>query len=285
MTLPLRPCTTFLEMSPERRSYRVRFLSPAEAITYDENEYSPKGYPALLWQLEQDILRGVVDELRAVTTNINYLDFACGTGRVVSFMEALTDQTTGIEISDAMLQLAEQKVRSAKLVKADITVSADDLSGPFDLITAFRFVLNAEPDLRRAVLRRLAGLLRDDRSALVFNNHINLWSYKVATWPKQRLGPASRRGPYLPNFLTDRAVRRLARECGLTVETVYGIGYLSRRALSLVGYESLLAAERRLAQFRPLNRFGVDQIYVARRMAGGSTAKMSQVNQDQDWRT
>ncbi len=87
----------------------------------------------------------------------------------------------------------------------------------------------------------------------------------MGTWPKQHLSPSVRRGPYRPNFLADSAIRRLASECGLAMERVSGFGFLSRRALSLVSYDRLLAVERRLAQLRPLNRFGVDQIYVARR--------------------
>ncbi len=258
-------------MSQERQSYRGRFADTADAISYDQDEYSPGGYPGLLWRLEQDVLRSVVAEVRNATEEIDYLDFACGTGRVLAFVEQLADRSTGVEVSEAMLEVAKHKVRAARLVKADITLSPDEVSGPFDLITAFRFVLNAEPELRLAAFRRLADLLRDERSVLIFNNHINLWSYKLATWPKQRFAPSSRRGPYPPNFLTDRGIRRLARQCGLTIAKVHGLGFLSRRALPLVGYERLLATERRLAEVRALNRFGADQIYVARRLRRADT--------------
>ena len=260
-----------LTMSLQRQSYRDRFATGAEAIFYDQNEYSPEGYPGLLWRLEQDVLRGVVDELRHATTHIDYLDFACGTGRVLSFMERLVDRSTGVDVSEAMLERAEHRVRSARLVQADITVSTDAVSGPFDLITAFRFVLNAEPELRLAALGRLSNLLRDEHSVLVFNNHINLWSYKLGTWPKQRLAPRRGRGPHPNNFLSGHSIRRLARACGLTIEKVYGLGFLSRRALPLVGHERLLAAERRLAETRALRRFGVNQIYGARRLTSVGT--------------
>ncbi len=258
-------------MASKRQSYRTRFAAAADATSYDQGEYAPGGYPGLLWRLEQDVLREVVEGLRQATTEIDYLDFACGTGRVLAFVERLVDRSTGVEVSEAMLEVARQKVHTARLVRADITVGADEVSGPFDLITAFRFVLNAEPELRLAALRRLTELLRDDRSVLVFNNHINLWSYKLGTWPKQRFAPSSRRGPYRPNFLTDRGIRRLAGQCGLTIEKVHGLGFLSRRALPLLGYERLLAAEHRLASTRPLNRFGADQIYVARRLTAPTT--------------
>lgn len=247
-------------------SYRERFDDPDEALGYDSIEYSPGSYPALLWELEQDFLRQVVSQLRRALTDIRYLDFACGSGRVLSFVEGLVDDATGVEVAKPMLELAAKKVTKANLVHADITADPTAVEGKFDMITAFRFVLNAEPDLRRSALNRLAGLLRDDRSVLVFNNHINLWSYKVATWPLQRLTPASRRPPCSGNFLTTRGVRRLAAECGLTIDRVYGCGFLSRRALRAVPYEKLEETERRLARVRLLQPLGVNQVYVARRL-------------------
>ncbi|MHC4171159.1 MAG: class I SAM-dependent methyltransferase [Planctomycetota bacterium] len=54
--------------------------------------------------------------------------------------------------------------------QADIT-TGDALKGrKFNLITAFRFFLNAEPELRSAAMNALSGLLAED-GILVFNNH------------------------------------------------------------------------------------------------------------------
>ena len=252
-------------MRARPKSYRNRFDDPQEAASYDRDEYSPGSYPALLWQLEQEFLLRTATDLRSQVGEIRYMDFACGTGRVLSYMEPLVDHATGIEISRPMLERAAQKVQRASLVQADITSDRSAVTGQFDLITAFRFVLNAEPELRVSALRRLGELLRDERSLLVFNNHINLWSYKLATWPRQRMTPSSRRPPCSGNFLTDRAVRHLADECGLVIDTVFGCGFLSRRALSVLRYPTLERVERRMAANRRLQPLGVDQIYVARR--------------------
>lgn len=247
-------------------TYRKRFDDAAEALGYDSIEYSAGSYPALLWALEKDFLRTVVADARQVVEKINYLDFACGSGRVLSFMEPMVDHATGVEVAKPMLDLAAKKVKDSTLIQADITADAEALRDKFDLITTFRFVLNAEPDLRRSALKRLAELLRDERSVLVFNNHINLWSYKLPTWPVQRMTPPSRLPPCSGNFLTTRSIRRLTAECGLRVERVYGCGFLSRRALRFIPYDKLEKMERRLAHVHLLQPLGVDQIYIARRL-------------------
>ncbi len=253
-------------MGKRPESYRNRFDDVGEAVSYDCEEYAPGSYPALLWELEQEFLRNIVADLRQDVEEMHYLDFACGSGRVLAFMEPLVDHATGVEVAQPMLDRAAKKVASAKLVHADIIADPASLRGKFDLITAFRFVLNAEPVLRRSALERLAELLRDERSVLVFNNHINLWSYKLATWPSQRMTPPSRRPPCSGNFLTTRSVRRLASECGLIIDAVNGCGFLSRRALRLIPYERLEAIERRISRAQLLQPLGVNQIYIARRL-------------------
>jgi SAM-dependent methyltransferase len=248
-------------MAEKARSYRDRFVDSQEATSYDEGEYSPGTYHALLSRLEQGFLEELTASLRHRVDQVDYLDFACGTGRIIAFMEPLVDSATGLEISPAMLERARAKVRDARLLQGDITKDPALLGQSFDLITAFRFVLNAEPQLRVDALRRLAGLLRDENSVLVFNSHINLWSHKLLTWPSQRIFARQEKG----NFLTFRQVKRITAECGLVVERGYGCGLLSRRALRLMDAEKLFDLERKLAQRKVLQRFGSDQVYVARR--------------------
>lgn len=258
--------------SGHARSYRDRFRELPDALSYDHDEYSPSSYPALLSRIEQGFLSAVVGELSATVKEVHHLDFACGTGRIVSFLEPRVTTATGVDVSPSMLSLARRKVPGATIVQADITRDPQALAGPFDLITAFRFVLNAEPDLRYAAFRRLSVLLRDERSLLVFNNHINLWSYKLATWPSQRVASFAGRPSGMGNFLTNRQVQELCSACGLTIERVYGCGFLSRRAMSLVGYDKLYGVESRLAKIMWLRHFGADQVYVARRVHNGSTS-------------
>src|SRR5207249_2994067 len=97
-----------------------------------------------IWGIERDFLAGLIRRQKSRWGNCSYLDFACGTGRVISFVEALVSSSLGIDTSEEMLRVAAKKVQRSELLCIDITERVD-LEGTYDLITAFRFFLNAEP--------------------------------------------------------------------------------------------------------------------------------------------
>ena len=163
----------------------------------------------------------------------------------------------------AMVERAAGKLTRGTMMCKDITDEADEIEGRYDLITAFRFVLNAEPALRIAAFKALAARLRDRSSVLVFNNHGNPWSHKLPVWPYHRLRRIGAGYRTEGNYMTGRETRRLADEAGLTIERVLGCGLLSAKSLRLWSYERVLRWEHRLARGLAA-RLGVNQIYVAR---------------------
>lgn len=245
-------------------SYRRRFEGASDAAAYDREQYSVSGYPALLWDVERRLLTDVIGGLRQTHARISYLDFACGTGRVLSFIENMVDDSTGVEISEAMLALAGEKVRRSTLIHSDITSDDSLLENRYDLITCFRFILNAEPQLREEALSRLVACLRDSTSRIVFNNHAHLWSYKVVTWPSACASRRIHSDTSSRNFLTHAEVERMATRLGLVIERRVGYGFFSAKALRLTTYGGLLALEHRLAGLRGLQNIGSNQLYVAR---------------------
>ena len=71
-----------------------------------------------------------------------------------------------------MLEVAREIAPLSRVVQADLTRN-DVLAGQkFDLITAFRFFPNAEPELRREAMETLCSKLRTG-GCLVLNNHQN----------------------------------------------------------------------------------------------------------------
>jgi SAM-dependent methyltransferase len=139
---------------------------------YDET-FSPdvNPYRAMIWRLEQRALNGILRDHPA-SGKIALLDFACGTGRVLGHLRGHVASATGVDVSSSMLEVAKKVAPEAQLIEADLT--QHDILGDrrFDLITAFRFFPNAEPELRRTVLPILARHLAPD-GLLVFNNHKN----------------------------------------------------------------------------------------------------------------
>ncbi len=171
---------------------------------------------AMMWDLEKRVLRDILSRFfeRAPAS---YLDFACGTGRILSFLESRAGQATGVDVSASMLDDARTRVRSAELIEADLTER--DVLGDrrFDLVTSFRFFPNAEPALREDVMAVLARHLAPG-GILVFNNHMNQYSLARRL---VRLG-----GRSLAPTMTDAQARGVVAVAGLTVERRYAIGVL-----------------------------------------------------------
>lgn len=251
-------------MSDTPRSYREQFAEPAKARRYDAVDTGAGSYSQLLWEIEKQQLASIVDEMRRTRDRIDLLDFATGTGRIIGFLESRVDSATGIDVSAAMVELAREKLTGARMFCKDITAPDDEIEGTYDLITAFRFALNAEPSLCLAALKAMAARLRDETSLLVFNNHGNPFSHKLPLWPYhavRRLG-----GGYVTegNYMTNRRARTLTEAAGLRIERVEGCGLLSARSLRVFGFERVLALERKLARSRLMRPLAVNQMYIAR---------------------
>ncbi len=251
-----------------KQTYKEQFEDPGMAVSYDKTLYEPGSYGKLLWELEKLQLAEFIADVRKTHSHIDYLDFAAGTGRIISFVEDLVDTATGIEISQAMVDLADSKLKKGRMVCRDITNPDSEVEGKYDLITTFRFILNAEPSLRLAGIKALAARLKDDSSRLIFNNHGNLFSHKLLLWPLHAL---RRRGKgYLPegNYLTHGQVVRLADEAGLEIERVIGSGVFSSRIAALFGYERAFRYEKSMTHSRLLRLICVNHMYVAKLKRG-----------------
>ena len=245
------------------KGYRDRFLNDNAAAYYDLDVYAKDNVSDLLWQLENPVLAGIVQQLRQKLDRIDYLDFASGTGRIISFMEDKVDSATGIEISEAMLSRASEVVRSATLVKKDITVNGGELEAQYDLITAFRLLLNAEPDLRRLAMQQLAKRLKGPESRVVVNTHGNLWSYKLVLFPYHWLRAVLSRRK-LSGYMTNKEAFSAIRDAGLEVERVFVMGFVSEKFLRVLPRSFCLWLELNLVKVPLLRRFTVNRIFVCR---------------------
>jgi predicted TPR repeat methyltransferase len=124
---------------------------------------------AMLWRREQEIL---VDLLRRLYPGEGpaHLDFACGTGRILGLLAPQCRTSTGVDISQSMLEIARESAPEAELIHADITRDDALADRQFDLVTAFRFYRNAEDKLREDGFAAMHAHLADG-GYLIFNNH------------------------------------------------------------------------------------------------------------------
>ena len=128
----------------------------------------------MIWEKEKQILDALISHW--LDSRKCYLDFACGTGRVLSHLEKRFTESTGIDISEDMLKCASSSVSSSTLICGDLTRDPNLVNGKYDCITAFRFFLHSQQSLRYEAMHVLSEKLRDRNSILIFNIHGNRYS-------------------------------------------------------------------------------------------------------------
>ncbi|ANN57879.1 SAM-dependent methyltransferase [Mesorhizobium loti NZP2037] len=197
--------------------YRSSHQKPGYGTDYAETFRS--GYYAALWsRIERPLVEGILSPLGGPVRCC--LDFACGTGRVAAVAGPLFGEVVGVDVSQSMLACARVP-GNVKLVKADLTVAP--LSKRFDVVTAFRFFLNAEDTLKRDALSAIHEHLNDG-GLLVSNIHMN------ATSPMGLVYRFLNRfqGRVVRSTLSIHAYRQMLVSNGFVVERVIGYGFLPR---------------------------------------------------------
>ena len=222
-------------------SYRASHFGAEKARAYDEDLWDLRAAKGLDWLIEQRFLADLLRS-RLPPGPQSVADFACGTGRVLEFLGRHYPHPVGIDISPDMLALARDRCPEATVVLGDVTTSPALAPGPFDLITAFRFFLNAEPDLRSAALTWMRGALRPS-GFVVANFHLNPVSLR-GTYLRLRMKPAAR-----PPMLSLEDARQLFVAHGFTVHQTLGYGFLPfrREGRKLLAPTARLAFETSLA--------------------------------------
>jgi ubiquinone/menaquinone biosynthesis C-methylase UbiE len=124
--------------------YRDSHKGTGKGASYNKS-FREFPFRSVLWEMEQQFLLRIVENFTE-NTDVNHLDFACGTGRIVGFLADHVKSSVGIDLSDSMLAIAQKELPNTELIKADITTSDVLNDRTFNLITAFRFFSNAQPD-------------------------------------------------------------------------------------------------------------------------------------------
>jgi SAM-dependent methyltransferase len=245
-------------------NYADRF-QPGEAVAaYETGEYAAGSYSSCIWHLQRPVLERMVKNFQAGRpAPVRLLDFACGTGRVLAVLASLVPAADGLDISENMVAVARTKCPRARLRVGDVLAQPELLSGGYDLITAFRFLLNAEPALRSRILRRLREALRPD-GRLVVNVHGNSRSLRhpAIVWRRWRElnGPSN----VMLNELSPVETRKLLAECGFEIVQQFGFGLLPPTLYRTPLCGAAYAVDRALAGDHWWNNFSIDMLFVCR---------------------
>lgn len=207
-------------MNDDQIGYSNSHRDPGKPAKYDAGFWESGTTKNLMWKLEQKLITAELQKLH--TPNLAALDFACGTGRILSLLCKNYRDVTGVDISQPMAELARERCPSAEVMVGDVASDTSLLTKQYDLISSFRFFLNAEPSLRQIVLESLWNSLKPG-GHLLFNFHLN---------------PSSMTGLYLrarsffvktsSPMLSVKDACQLLENQGLEIVSVQGYGYLPK---------------------------------------------------------
>jgi ubiquinone/menaquinone biosynthesis C-methylase UbiE len=236
-------------------SYRDSHKYQSKGAEY-EQYYSTQRWERFLWSREQKIIRQILEKY-FTGRDVHLLDFACGTGRITGLLEGRVKTSTGVDVSGSMLAVARNKLKQTEIIKADITVDNVLEGRKFNLITAFRFFVNAEPSLRSAAMKTIAKLLSKD-GFLVFNNHQSLGS----PWIKLHYMRHRKKNPQgIFNVMTIDEMKRLVEEVEMEMVELYPVGFFHPPKI-MVSQVVTGAIEKICCKFKSLALFSESPIAV-----------------------
>lgn len=226
-----------------------------------------------IFRLERTILLDLFQRLRLADPQTTYLDYACGTGRIMAVFEGLIRSMVGVDTSSGQLRVARLKLPAAEFVNGNVVTEPALLGNRrFNFITSFRLLLNLEPENRAPILRALRNLLTPD-GYLVVDNHMNrysilgltaLFAHKVLRMPKKSMLPRGRRG--IISTMSESEMRQVLSEAGLEVMEVHRIFVLPGHGrLQVLPTRWLVPVEALMSRVPLLKLLSKNQIYVCRR--------------------
>jgi SAM-dependent methyltransferase len=199
-------------MANNTMDYRNSHTASDKGILYDDN-FLTHSWRAYLWEREKKVLKTIIANNAHKDT---YLDFACGTGRIIDYVKQFIKVSVGVDISESMLDVCRKRINGSQIIKADITRENILKNKKFDIITAFRFFPNAQKNLRNEVMMAISDLLKEN-GIIIFNNHKNATNgfYLLAKLFKRK-----------KISMTKAEVNSLVNECRLEIVSIFPVGAL-----------------------------------------------------------
>ncbi len=255
-------------MEHQRSNYAESYLRPeSSGAAYDRGVGNR--FELAIHEMERRILSEIHERHFRSDPDIRYLDFACGTGRILAVFADRIRRKVGIDTSTGQIASARKKVPDADLIVGNIlTDPGIARDKDFQLVTCFRLFLNLEPELRLPILRQLYRVLDDD-GYLVADNHMNRYSVlglaafftrKVLRFPRKADAAPGQRG--IIGTMSEFEFKKILRQAGFEVKRIYRLSILPGHGpIVLLPVKWLLWVERRLSRVPLLNLLSKNQIY------------------------
>lgn len=241
-------------------NYSGHYQSDTVAEDY-EKYYQANEPDDIIWQVERRLLFKLIGRFNRDIKQANVLDFACGTGRILAVLDGKFRSLVGIDISAAMLERAKINVSSVDTICADILREPEKVPGNMDIITTFRFVLFADPELRDACIKQLATRLKDENSIMIIGIHGNPHSRRILAQIRNSLF-----GRPKMKALTLGDMRQLAERAGLQVVGATGCGFLPPSIMRRLPPRLAESIEQMLGGLPLLWRFGSNLLVACKKI-------------------
>jgi SAM-dependent methyltransferase len=242
-----------------KSSYASRFRSPVAAEEYEKTVYSPDSYSTFIWQLQIPVLQGILRSIRDDSEQKKLLDFACGTGRILSFVENEVDQSDGVDVSNFMTDIARAKCNKSNIFLGNLLEQPDLVNEDYDIVTCFRFLLNAEPETRIIVLKELRKRLLVKDGILVANIHGNKFSSRAISLFIRRIVHQE-----YHEQLSRREIRQMFHAGGFEIIEEIGFGVMPPMAYRTPLRKFAEAIDKMCAQVPFFKLISIDLLYVCK---------------------
>lgn len=250
---------------PAVTDYSARFQDPASVEAYESKEYGAGSYSSLVWQWQRPVLEQVIKDFRRTQkAPVRLLDFACGTGRVLASVEALVEVSEGVDVSESMVALARAKCPKSRFKVGDFLSQPGLLEGHYALITAFRFLLNAEPALRRRVLGKLRAAICEPDGLLLVNVHGNSRSLRHPAMVWRRWREAAQPTGAMLHEMSPTETKALLKASGFQIVRQFGFGLLPPTLYRTPLRRWAAAVDKRFAGNNLWRNCSIDLMFVCR---------------------
>ncbi len=207
----------------------TRNADPAELAKFSSlamSWWDPAGPSRPLHELNPLRLRYI--ERAAALSDMRVLDVGCGGGILSEAMASLGAHVLGIDLSQAVLDVAELHALEGKLAIQYRAIAAEELAAAqpnsFDLVTCME-MLEHVPD-PAATLRALARLVRPGGDVIISTLNRKPLAFAVAIIGAEYIARLLPRGTheYL-KFIRPSELARWGRDSGLNLVDLTGISY------------------------------------------------------------
>ena len=246
------------------RTDYTEVFQDADAVTrYQRVVYAPGTWASVVSARQRRFLRALV--ARRFETPPVLHDFACGTGRVLRALSGRVSAAHGYDSSVEMLAQAADTEAQLHVVDVDgpapVPVPTD---GPA-LVTIFRLLLNAPPELRDRALSFAAAALPTPASGfLVVENHGNRRSLRHTAGRLRRARRSARQTAWFAELSHAEVTDVLSRH-GFEVVERRGFALLPQGAYRRRWLRPLARLIDAATRLPALAAISTDVLYVAQR--------------------